>query len=519
MKQINLKVRNLKRVKFFIPECMEYAAVAYGETVGIDLTKAFSGGWYFGLKEGRLLKGRKMGDCIEEKRTFRREYLEFNGVRFVFTDVRDVDELLKVIDGNLADDLPTIIHMDTYYSYWGFLYQREHSAHLAVAVAIEPDHKKVWIVDPEFSEEAFSVDLELLEKASKFYVEVKIENENKYSNHELLKMVCLKKVNFIEQFDQMEQFTNAFKEYFVPSVEFENEMDVDCVLDSELITRIRQLIKGRNLFIVFLEQFQEMEEKVSQVIDYLYISIGKWNTVMNMMFKAARTRWRPDFNEKVYNILMSAVQIEREAYEILQSYIKGSTTPEAQRLSEPVKMECIPVDIRDKCNNRGFIYQEQEKRHCDLTGDGEYVLLNAPYESISYSGITFKTNFGSKNDNIVCKGQIISINKSAPVYSLAFLLCAEWGGCEDSIKVIFENGNEAIRKIAANDISDCSSGDVIEVGCSKKVTGEIVNSKVFITYNKIVLGHRAQRIQTVQLPVNPHLHVVAVSYAAEGGQV
>ena len=59
MKQINLKVRNLKRVKFFIPECMEYAAVAYGETVGIDLTKAFSGGWYFGLKEGRLLKGRR----------------------------------------------------------------------------------------------------------------------------------------------------------------------------------------------------------------------------------------------------------------------------------------------------------------------------------------------------------------------------------------------------------------------------------------------------------------------------
>ena len=174
-------------------------------------------------------------------------------------------------------------------------------------------------------------------------------------------------------------------------------------------------------------------------------------------------------------------------------------------------MECIPVDIRDKCNNRGFIYQEQDKRDCDLTGDGEYILLNAAYESISYNGITFKTNFRSKNDNIVCKGQIISINKSAPVYSLAFLLCAEWGGCEDSIKVIFENGNKAIMKITANDISDCSSGNIIEVGCSKKATGEIVNSKVFITYNKIVLGHRAQRIKAVQLPVNPHLHVVAVS--------
>lgn len=511
MKQIKLRVRNLKRVKFFIPECMEYAAVAYGETIGLDLTKAFSGGWYFGLKEGCLSRIRRLGDCIEEKRNFRREYQQYNGVRFEFTDVQNVDELFKVIDGNLTNDLPTIIHMDTYYSYWGFLYQSVHTAHLAIAVAIEADQNKIWIVDPEFSEEAFPVDMELIEKASKFYVQVKVENTNKYSNNELLEMVCLKKENYKNQFDQMEQFVKVFKEYFIPSVEFENEMDVDCVLDSELITRIRELIKGRNLFIVFLEQFQKFEEKVSQVIDYLYISIGKWNTVMNMMFKAARTRWRPDFNEKVYSILMSAVQIEREAYEILQSYVTGSTVSVTQQLCRTERGECIPIDIGNECNNRGFIYQESENSDCDLTGDGEYILLNAPYESISYSGIRFKTNFGSKNDNIVCKGQTISVNKNAPVYSLAFLLCAEWGGCEDSIKFIFENGNEVIRKISANDISDCGSGDVIEVGCSKKVTGEIVNSKVFITYNKIVVGNGEERIIAVQLPVNPHLHVVAVN--------
>lgn len=511
MDRIKLKVRNLKRVKFFIPECMEFAAVAYGETMGLDFTKAFSGGWYFNLNEESLSEVCRLGDCIEEKRTFRREYQEYNGVQFDFIDVQDVDELLKIIDANLANNLPTIIHMDTYYSYWGFLYQKVHSAHLAVAVAIDTNEHKVWIVDPEFSEEAFSVGVELLEKASKFYADVKVENVNKYSNDELMEMVCLKKEDYKKQFEQMEQFAKNFKDYFVPSVEFGNEMDVDCVLDSELITRIRELIKGRNLFIVFLEQFQESNDIISQVIDYLYISIGKWNTVMNMMFKSARTRWRPGFNEKVYNILMSATQIESEAYEVLQSYIKGSTNIKCERLTETEKMRCVEVDIVSECNNKGFAYQKGKGNNCDLTGDGEYVLLNNPYKNITYNGVTFRTCFGSENDNIVCRGQNIYMDNSIPACSLDILLCAEWGGCEDSITIIFENGYEEIKKISANDISDCSTGDVIEVGCSEKVTGEIVNSKVFITYNKIVLGHRPERIKAVQLPVNPHLHIVAVS--------
>lgn len=509
--RIKLKVRNLKRVNFFIPECMEHAAVAYGETMGLDLTKAFSGGWYFNLKDKRLSEVCRLGECIEEKIIFNREYREYNGVQFDFIDVQDVDELLKVIDANLANNLPTIIHMDTYYSYWGFLYQKVHSAHLAVAVAIDPNENKVWIVDPEFSEEAFSVDVKLLEEASRFYVDVKVENVNKYSNEELMEMVCSKKEDYKKQFDQMEQFAKNFKDYFVPSVEFGNEMDVDCVLDSELITRIRELIKGRNLFIVFLEQFQESNDIISQVIDYLYISIGKWNTVMNMMFKSARTRWRPGFNEKVYSILMSAAQIEREAYEVLQSYIKGSTNIKSKQLTESGKMKCIAVDIVSECNNKGFVYQKGEKNDCDLTGDGEYVLLNAPYKNIIYNGITFKTCFGSKNDNIVCRGQTIYVDTGIPVLSLDILLCAEWGGCEDSIKIIFENGYEEIRKIVANDISDCSTGDVIEVGCSKKITGEIVNSKVFVTYNRIAVKRGQERVKAVQLPVNPHLHVLAVS--------
>lgn len=69
----------------------------------------------------------------------------------------------------------------------------------------------MWIVDPEFSEESFSVDVELLEKASQFYADVKVENVDKYSNNELMELVCSKREDYEKQFDQMEQFAKGFR--------------------------------------------------------------------------------------------------------------------------------------------------------------------------------------------------------------------------------------------------------------------------------------------------------------------
>lgn len=60
------------------------------------------------------------------------------------------------------------------------------------------------------------------------------------------------------------------------------------------------------------------------------------------------------------------------------------------------------------------------------------------------------------------------------------------GVCEDSIVLYFENSQYAMKKIVDNDISDIIEENII-IGLSKTSERKIVNDKVGITYNKIVL--------------------------------
>jgi hypothetical protein len=113
-------------------------------------------------------------------------------------------------------------------------------------------------------------------------------------------------------------------------------------------------------------------------------------------------------------------------------------------------------------------------------------------------------------DNIVCQGQIICVSEIEYLYSIEMLVCAEWGACEDSIVFCFENGEYAIKKIIANDISDIQEENVIIIGLSKTSEGEIVNDKVGITYNKIVLN-TTKKIKDIKLPINPNMRIVSIS--------
>lgn len=56
------------------------------------------------------------------------------------------------------------------------------------------------------------------------------------------------------------------------------------------------------------------------------MSIGKWNTIMNLMFKVAHTSWKDDFNNKIYNILLSIEKIERDGYRLLLNGRIGNGT-------------------------------------------------------------------------------------------------------------------------------------------------------------------------------------------------
>ena len=51
---------------------------------------------------------------------------------------------------------------------------------------------------------------------------------------------------------------------------------------------------------------------------------------------------------------------------------------------------------------------------------------------------------------------------------------------------------------------------MIQVGKSRNVNGQILNEKVGITYNKIVI-ESGINLKYIKFPINPNMHIVALS--------
>ena len=503
---LKLTVVDIKRVKFFIPECMEHALVSYGSTLGMDFIKPFCSCWQFEINCSKQTNI-KLGECIAEKSDLFDEYEEYSDVFIDFIDIDNIGSLVDIIEKNIEKGMPTLFHLDTYYSEWGFLYCIEHSNHIAIAIGVDRKENKICIVDPDFSNESFWVEYSLLEKASTFYVDIKVKNINKFTYENLLEIICLKERDYERQFKEIEEFAVLFNKHFNPDIEFGVANEIDKVLDSNLIKRIREIIKGRNLFIVFLEQVASKYDYINNVIEYMYMSIGKWNTIMNLMFKSARTSWDDDFNKRIYNILLSIAAIEKDAYRIILDGRRCGRTDHLKKTKQAIDLNYINIDIKSKCNNKGFNYDDNKK--CDLTSAGEYIQLFEKTEYIVYDNVQFATYFENELDNVVCQGQMIDINKIEYIYSVEILVCAEWGACEDSIEFYFEDGEYAIKKIVANDISDIMEENIIIIGLSKTIEGKIVNDKVGITYNKINFD-TIRKIKSIRLPINTNMHIISI---------
>jgi DNA-dependent RNA polymerase auxiliary subunit epsilon len=511
--KLDVKVTNIKRVSYFILECWEHSLVSYGDSIGIDMYKAFAFAWDFDFKLPIDQDGVQVSTSLIDSMSSKEAYEKYNGIIIKRKQVNSSNEVIKAIRENLQVGLPTIIHMDTYYSYWGLLYKQVHTGHIAIANGLEEDSKQLWIVDPDHSPDAFLIDYSLLDSTTSFYLEIDSLGDA-YSYEELLHMLQSSRVAYEYKFKRMEEFARFFKENFSPSNEFTNALDLDSVVHSELILKLRNIVKGRNLFITFLEKLKDDYSGISQTIECLYISMGKWNTIMNLMFKASCFKWRDDFNEKVYLILCSIIEIEREALEFLLSAAPCKASQTSQAASAKYLMQS--VDISALCNNKGFAFDsESVPIACDLTGSGEYIVLEERFPQITDHNTVFHTCFTHPYDNISCNGEELDINASGAVCTIELLLCAEWGDCEDSITIVYEDSTRNNCKIVVNDISNATVSDTnvshtIRVGSSRLCSGKEINSSVYLTHTSVQV-RPGSKIAKIKLPYNSNLHILAIT--------
>lgn len=497
-----LNIRDIKRTNCFIPECLEHALTLFEEEYNIPISAAYMDEWYFDMKEATYI-----GTSIKIRDNLFENLLRYSGVQISCVNVTQRKEILEAIEKNNRDGFPTLIHLDTYFCEWGMFYKKIHSSHVVIAREIDYEERRILIVDPDYSENAFWIKFSLVDVASKFYYNVVIIKRSKITYRDRIELLCNNCEKIEKSFDRLEKFATYFMQSFNPKEEFSFPNDIDCVLESELIYKIRHVIKCRNMFVVFLEKCQPEVSYCRDIIELLLISMGKWNSIMNIIFKSARTQWDAAFNYEIYEIIKSTISVEKEACRILLTKEPEKRVMEnSDIIYNELQSVTIPIDLF--CNNKGFSIGENDKG-ADLTSAGEFVKLKHPYGRIKFNGLVFKSCFHKMKDNIVCKKQEIKFDIDARVYGIGFLLCAEWGACEDAVTIKFSETKHEVFKLVANDISQIDMENTIEVGCSVLQTGKIVNHHVCVTVQCAYFYER-ERVYSVILPNNPNIHILSI---------
>ncbi len=210
-----------------------------------------------------------------------------------------------------------------------------------------------------------------MESACKYYFRFeRVENYKKKSAIELLsEFIQNSDSKFEDLKNNIIEFAEKFRIEFSPEEEFDSPLGADEVLDSQFIGTLREIIKGRNLFMDFLDDVSaKSETDFSDVIQGLFVSASKWNHIINVLVKYAIVGWESDINHKISNVIRESAEIEYSIYKLLKEKILNSGKKEKTAKTELLwSNKYYFVPLKQHCNNKGIL--------CDIKDEQKNTFL------------------------------------------------------------------------------------------------------------------------------------------------
>ena len=549
---IHVIEHNSNRLRLYVPMCFENALISYSKTMNENYKAAFIDYWNFlffreadnaicdsGDKQEQYSEGNEeLSDDLAYEQGHKKGKLsryigvyencfegmeKYCGVKIERISDFKFEELLAFIKENLKRNKTTLLHTDTYYLPWNkTFFGKDHTTHISQICGYDEEKDSFAIADQDFPNQVFYLNSEQLESACKYYFRFeKIENYKKKSAIELLsEFIQNSNSKFEDLKNNIIEFAEKFRTEFSPEEEFDSPFGADEVLDSQLIITLREIIKGRNLFMDFLDDVSaKSETDFSDVIQGLFVSASKWNHIINVLVKYAIVGWEPDINHKISNVIRESAEIEYSTYKLLKEKVLNSGKEEKMAKAELLQSnKYYFVPLKQYCNNKGILCHikegQKENNLSGLTNTGEVLVLSERYKNkkVSLPEVEYLLTVDDGYDNLLCEGQSIQIESEDFYHSMGILCCTEFGTNHEHIKIIDEENHEEIVYFDAYDISDCTAENTVDIGaCYSAVSDKIVREKNVLTTN-VLKFNCAKKIQKIVLPYCFNLHIMAITF-------
>lgn len=177
-----------------------------------------------------------------------------------------------------------------------------------------------------------------------------------------------------------------------------------------------------------------------------------------------------------------------------------------------MKYDCI--DLTDLYNNK-IIFDE----HDDAASALEDCFINDCFHNADSGGVPFlfpTCTDGNylPHDNISCEGQIIDVNNRLykSIYCVGF---CEWGDMQDELTLNYKNGTVGHSTLFFYDWDRTSEDfflyEAKNENCSVFNISESMKGKRALYLYTISLNFGDERLDTIQLPYIPNMHIFAIT--------
>lgn len=507
------QIVNCNELDIFLPLCWENTMLTYSKITRNNYVKAFVNSWGFDYDNGSDI----IGECIRRDDYFYENLEKYCNTKMNIVRIDDIGEVIDKIVDNLAKDIPTMIHFDTFFAYWNGFYQKEHYRHVVLVIDCDMNRGVITVIDADIKNEEFEVPFEELKKACEFYVEYAIVGDEK--EYDILELLSEKINDYTlirqDMFDDIERFASEFELRFEPEKEFGNAKTIDDMLNSKFVLEFRNIMKGRVLFIHYLRNVeQEYRLDFSQVICPLSVALSKWNNIINLLVKNCCMNWRGNIGSKIAKILLLIADIEKSAYNNLIKIIVSERENTKFKTDEKKhQYKSITFDLRKYVNNKGFGYTKDDIGS-DYTGIGEFIVLNKEHEKgiyIEEKQVAFRLCLNVEFDNVICEKQTIDVEMDCEVYGIAVLCSSEWGNNHEVIHCIDNEGKMEFAYVTSYDMAKLDYENKIVVGPSyMKEENVCIRETAALTYN-IIEFEKQMHLKQIILPYCLNMHIFAIS--------
>lgn len=471
------------------PSCLDDVLCTLAHAMNRDYKMFYAERWTF--EEANAHKKPRKANNVSEKEYYEKILL-LQGFSIQALDIKQFwRDRHKLIDQYKY----LIALIDGYELPWDAYYQNNHNAHAIIIKEISINKNILICCDPWHELESVNLEIKHFKKGiHKLYIPVVAEIENPKER---------KLIQFSQYINGLN--TNIFEKMCEMADDLSVESDFD-----KLFKRINKVVWDRWTFGIYLKSMKDINVEIYQYGVEMQNMSNIWNNIKLSLIKCgilcdSKNVRLSSLLDYVKHAIYDIAEREKLLYIQIINKEKISNKKIRKPINKKVNRELQNISIQHLYNNSGISKEGTIGKYKDFTGTGEYFVIDKNYEDV--------LNVSEKvNDNIICNGQEININRSY-VNNLIILGCCEWGNYSDYLTIYDKENNPKEIPISLPDWSEGpQSGEEIYIsGYVYKKEDNQVNkqNKAYIYMVEISIS---SYIKKIILPKCSNMHILAIQH-------